>query len=250
MKNKVIALCCTLLAFAAYQDLYAQTADEIIENYLEMIGGREKLAAVQAVKMTAKVKAQGMELPITMYQKAPGKQRMDLTFQGQKITQMCFDGETGWSTNFMTMEAEKWDAEQSMVMKSEMDFPNAFLNYKERGHVLTLEGEETIEGAECYKIKVVKKPLIIDGQEEENISFYFFDKEVFIPIMQREFAKTGQMKGQASETYFSDYQEVEGVYFPYTVSQKMGGQSVFAFSVDTLTVNEEIDDALFAFPGK
>lgn len=248
--KKAFVLCFALLALTGLQGLYAQTAEEIVENYLENIGGREKLAALKSVKMTAKVNAQGMELPITMYQKAPGKQRMDLIFQGQKITQMCFDGEQGWSTNFMTMEAEKWDAEQSLVMQTEMDFPNPFLNYKEKGHTLSLEGEETIEGAECYKIKVVKQPIVIDGQSEENFSFHYFDKESLVPIMQRDFAKVGPMKGQASETYFSDYQEVAGVYFPYSVSQKMNGQSIFAFSVEELTVNEELEDAMFAFPEK
>lgn len=173
---------------------------------------------------------------------------MDMNFQGQELTQMSFDGETGWSTNFMTMKPEKWDAEQSEIMKTEMTFPDVFLNYKDKGYTVNLEGEEEIEGTMCHKVKLTKKPLMVDGKEEENFSYYFFDKETNVTIMQRDFAKVGEMKGQATETFFSDYDEVEGVYFPFTIAQKMNGQAVFSVSVEKAEANVEIDDTKFAFP--
>lgn len=228
----------------------AQTAEEIVESYLETIGGSDQLEAVQAIKTEGKAQAQGMEIPITMYQKAPGKQRMDMVFQGQQVTQMAFDGEQGWSVNFMTMEPEKWDAEQSQIMAAEMDFPDPFLNYEEKGYSLSLEGEETVEGTECYKIKLIKEPLTIDGKEEENFQFHYFDKETNVPIMIESFAKSGPQKGQAVKTYLSDYQEVDGMYFPFSISQKMGDQVVWDMSVVSMKLNTEIDDELFAFPEK
>lgn len=246
--KKIFALLSALLLFTGIQNIAAQTAEEIIESYLETIGGKENLIAIKNAKMTCTGKAQGMELAITMYQKAPGLQRMDMVFQGKEITQMSFDGKEGWSTNFMTMEAEKWDAEQSEIMKSEMDFPDVFLNYNEKEYTLSLEGEETIEGAECFKVKLTKKPVMVDGKEEENFSYYFFDKETFVPIMQKSFAKTGQMKGQATETYLSDYDEVSGVYFAHTISQKLNGQPVFDLTINKIEVNVDMADSFFAFP--
>lgn len=246
--KKTLSLLLALLFLAGFQAIHAQTAEEIIDNYLETIGGKEKLSTVTSMKMTANAKAQGMDLPITMYQKAPGLTRMDMIFQGKEITQMAFNGEEGWSTNFMTMEAEKWDAEQSAIMKSDMDFLNSFLNYTEKGHTIAFEGEEAIEGTGCYKVKLTKTPVVIDGREEENFSYYYFDKESMVPIMQQEYAKTGPMKGQATETYFSDYQEVDGLYFPFSISQKFQGQSVFSLTVEKIELNTPIENALFAFP--
>ena len=246
--KKMLILFSALLFIAGLSTLQAQTAEEIVDNYLEAIGGKEQLSAVSSTKMTAKAKAQGMELPITMYQKPPGMMRMDMVFQGKEVTQMAFNGEEGWSTNFMTMEAEKWDAEQSEVMKSDMDFLNAFLQYSDKGYSVALEGEEEVEGTACFKVKLTKKPVVVDGKEEENFSYYYFDKEAFVPIMQEEYAKSGPMKGQASQTYFSDYQEVEGLYFPFNIAQKFQGQTVFDLTVEKIELNAAVEDGLFNYP--
>lgn len=246
--KKTLILLSALFLLAGLPSIMAQTAEEIVATYLENIGGKENLSAITSLQMTCNAKAQGMDIPIIMYQKAPGLQRMDMTFQGKQITQMAFDGKEGWSTNFMTMEAEKWDAEQSELMKSNMEFLNAFLDYAEKGYTLSLEEGETVEGTDCFNVKLTKKPVMVDGKEEENFSFYFFDKETFVPIMTREYSKTGPMKGQPAETYFSDYQEVNGVYFPFSISQKMNGQTVFALAIEKIDVNTDMDDTMFAFP--
>ncbi len=240
----------TLLLGLSLQ-LQAQEAKEIIDTYLETIGGAEKLEALKTVKIEGKAQAQGMELPITMYQKAPGKQRMDMVFQGQEMTQMAFDGKEGWSVNFMTMEPEKWDAEQSKALAAEMDFPDPFLNYEEKGYTVSLESDSAeVEGTECFKIKLVKKPVTLDGKEHQNFEFHYFDKETNVPIMSESFAKTGPQKGQAIQTYLSDYQEVDGIYFPFSIGQKFNDQPVWDMTVNKMELNVEIDDELFAFPEK
>ena len=56
------------------------------------------------------------------------------------------------------------------------------------------------------------------------------------------------MKGQMSEVKFSDYQEVEGLYFPFSQSQGMVGQDGAAVTINKIVLNPEIDDSVFAFP--
>ena len=113
----------------------------------------------EGVKMVATANAQGMEIPVEIYQMKDGKQMVKINLQGQEITQFAFDGETMWSTNFMTGEAEKSDAETTENMKKVMgDFPNPFYNYADRGYKVELMGKETKEGTETYKIKLTKKP--------------------------------------------------------------------------------------------
>jgi outer membrane lipoprotein-sorting protein len=183
-----------------------------------------------------------------MLQKAPNKQKVTLNFQGKEIVQPAFDGNEGWNTNFMTMKPEKMEAEDSEIMKQESDFPDSFWNYKSKGYSATLEGEETIEGTACHKIKLTKKPVKIDGKEEENFSYYFFDKENGVPVMTRSVGKKGQMKGVVSETLMSDYQEVNGVYLPFTLTQKMNGQVAVTIAIEKVEINANVDDKEFAFP--
>ena len=238
----------TLFLLFTVGSLSAQTAEEVIDNYLEAIGGKDALSKITSMKITGIAKAQGMDFPIVMYQKAPGKQRMDMVFQGQEITQMAFDGETGWGVNFMTMQTEKWGQEESATMKAEMDFPNPFLNYADRGFSVSLEGEETIEGTECFKIKLIKKPVVVEGKEMENFSYHFLDKESFVLIMLQQFIKSGPMKGTTSQTYFSDYDKAGDVYFAHSIVSKVNGQTTASISFSEIEVNPEIEESLFSFP--
>ena len=202
------------------------------------------------MKATASAKVQGMDIPITMISAAPNKTRIDIQFQGKEITQMAFDGETGWTTNFMTMEAEAMEQTQSDILKTQNEFPDAFLNYQDKGYSVSLEGEEEIEGVPCYKVKLTKNPVTIDGKEEEVSTMYYFDKESFVPIMQRDFTLYGPQKGMAVETYMSDYDEVDGLYFAFTVVQRVNGQDVFNVVMDNIELNVDVPDTMFAMPEK
>ncbi|NJN33817.1 MAG: outer membrane lipoprotein-sorting protein [Saprospiraceae bacterium] len=226
----------------------AQTADEIINKYLAQTGGAEKWATLKTLKSTLKIKTQGMDLPATSLSKAPNAQKFSFSFQGKEIVQECFDGKEGWSTNFMTMAAEKMEAEDSENKSQELDFPDPFIDYAKKGYSITLEGEETVEGTVCHKIKLTKKPMKVDGKTEENFAFYFFDKENNVPIMSRSVIKKGQMKGVTSETFMSDYQEVNGLFFPFTIQQKMNGELAASVSVEKIEVNPEVKDGEFAMP--
>ncbi|MBK9150971.1 MAG: outer membrane lipoprotein-sorting protein [Saprospiraceae bacterium] len=233
----------------SFQVVHAQTADEILNKYYENTGGRAAWEKVKSTRSTAKVKTQGMDLNATMVQKAPNKQRVSFTFQGLEFVQPAFDGKTGWQTNFMTMAPEKMEAEDSEILKvSAEDFPDAFLKYKEKGYTLSLDGEETIEGTECFKLKLTKKPIKVDGKEEDNITYYYFEKENYVPIMQKSVMPKGPAKGMTTETYMSDYQEVNGLLFPFTMEQKFAGQTAVTISIEKIEINPEIDDKIFMFP--
>ncbi len=230
------------------QLMFAQTADEIINKYFESTGGRDAWSKITTMRSTAKVKTQGMELPAVMLSK-PMKQKMSFTFQGLVIVQPAFDGTTGWQTNFMSMKAEKMEAEDNAITKDQVgDFPDPFLTYKEKGYTVELQGSEVVEGADCFKIKLTKKPIMIGGKEEENSTVYFIDKENYVPIMAKSVIKNGPAKGKTSESIMSDYQEVNGLMLPFTMQQKFDGQTQATITVEKIEFNVEIDDKEFAFP--
>ena len=222
----------------------AQTADEILNNYLENTGGEAAWNALEGVKMIGSVSSQGMDIPIEMHQMKDGKQLFKINLQGQEMTMMSFDGETMWTTNMMTMLPEKSDTETTQNMKiNNQDFPSPFLNYKEKGYTVEYLGKETKEGTETFKLKLTKKPVMVDGKEEPTVSFYYFETENYVPILVEETMNSGPAKGQMSVSTFSDYQEVDGFYFSFSMSQ--GGQPII---VKEIILNPEVDAALFAFP--
>lgn len=246
---KTVKLLVAIFALAVMAPTQAQTADEILASYFENIGGLEKLKAVKGMKMTAKVNQQGMEIPLEIYQLSDGRQMTVINFQGKEMKQGVFDGETLWSHNFMTMKAEKSDAETTENFKlNSNDFPDSFIDYKDKGYTVELLGKETIDGAETFKIKLVKEPVTVDGKEEEDISFYFFDTENYVPIAMQSEVRMGPQKGMTSEVTMSDYQEVEGLYFPFAMTQGAKGQPGSPITIERIELNPTLDDTAFAFP--
>ncbi len=247
MKLKLILV--SLVAVFALQTTNAQTVDEIIANYLENTGGIDNWKALKGFKMKATVNQQGMDIPITIIQLADGRNYVKIELQGKEICQGVFDGEVLWSHNFMTMKPEKSDNETTENAKRELaDFPNPFLKLKENGYKAELLGKETVEGTECFKIKLTKKTQLIDGQEVDNVEFYFFDTENYVPIVMEKEIKTGQMKGKVSLMTYSDYQEVDGLIFPFSMGQGIKGMGTQAYNIESIELNPKVDDAIFKFP--
>ena len=247
MKTLKLLTLALLIGFAS--SVQAQTADEILANYFENTGGIDNWKKLEGIKMKAKVNQNGMEIPIEMVQLKGGNQMTVINFQGKELKQGVFDGETLWGLNFMTQKAEKSDKEATdNMMLEKNDFPDPFLNYKENNYTVELLGKEDIEGTETFKIKLVKEPISIDGIKEENVSFYFFDAENFVPIVVHSEMKSGQFKGQMSESKLSDYQEVDGMYFPFSMTQGLKGQPGQAITFDEIVLNPEVDPNAFKFP--
>ncbi len=238
-----------LIVIVCSYSINAQTVDEIISNYFENTGGVENWEKIEGIKMNAKVNQGGMEIPIEIVQLKNGKMMTTINFQGQSIKQGVFDGEVLWSTNFMTQKAERSDEETTNMVKNEMNqFPDPFLNYKEKGFTAELMGTETVDGAETFKIKLTTTPNIIEGKEVPSISYYFFDNENFVPIQVQEEIMEGPGKGMISEVKMSDYQEAGGIYMPYSMTQGVKGQPGAPITMDSIEINPTIDDSEFTFP--
>jgi hypothetical protein len=238
------------LGFASIIAVRAQNVDEIITAYSQTIGGKN-WDAVKGMRMTANVEQGGMKIPVEVVTMKDGRMFTKITFMGNTMTMAAFDGEKSWSTNFMTMEPEEGTAETSENSKRSMkEFPNALINYKNLGYSATLLGSEKIDGTDCHKIKLDKKTMLVEGQEVPNVEFYYLDKENNVPVLVESEIKEGEMKGKISQTKFSDYQEICGVFIPYSTSSgiKDGESQVIQF--EKVEINPTVDDKDFKFPKK
>ena len=112
----------------------AQTAEDIIDKYIQNLGGIEKLNSIKSIEMKAKVDYGGMSIPIQMISLRDGRTISKISFQGQEMSQGAYDGTTSWGTNFMTMKPEKNDAETTEnVKRQSSDFMTPMMDYKTKG---------------------------------------------------------------------------------------------------------------------
>lgn len=246
MKRKFIF---SLIAMSFAVFVNAQTADEIIAKYFENTGGLAKWKTFEGTKMIAKVNQGGMEIPLEIIQLKDGRQATKINLQGKNIMQGVYDGKILWSHNFMNMKAEKSDAEATENFKLDIgEFPDPFLTYKERGLKVELLGKETIDGTETFKLKLTKKPIKVDGKETENVVFYYFDAENFVPLMSESEIKSGPQKGQIIQSKMSDYQDAGGIMMPFSLAQGVKGGQSQPLTITKIEVNPKVDAKLFAYP--
>ena len=248
--KKVTILFVAFLTLAAFTDSYAQTAEEIVSTYIENIGGQEEWSKVNSMKATGVGRQQGVDYPFTFTTLKDGKTLINVDLQGQQFTVEAFDGDTQWAMNFQTQKPEASDSETSLNYKNgaKDNMPDAFMNYKEKGYEVELLGEEDFDGTSCYKIKLTKTPMLIDGVEEENIETYYFDKDNFVPIAMEAIVMSGPGKGSKSTTLFTDYQEKNGLYMPYSVITQFNGQNVFEMLMKDVEFNVDVDESIFEMP--
>jgi hypothetical protein len=247
MKTKSLLLALTLTVMSA--SVMAQSVDEIINKLFENTGGKAKWEALKGVQYSAKINQGGMEIPLEIIQMKDGKQCTKISFQGKEIKQGVYDGTTLWSHNFMNMKAEKSDAEATENYKKNIgDFPDPFLDYKARGWKAELVGKESVDGAQAHKIKLTKNPIKVDGVETENVSYYYIDVESGVTVMQESEIKEGPGKGQVQQIKLSDYQEVDGLMFPFTITQGVKGQGGQPVVISAIKLNPTIAESEFKYP--
>lgn len=243
------SLLLTLFLFTVLGATNAQTVDEILAKYYENTGGIDNWKKIQSIKMSAKLNQGGIEIPLTIVRLKDGRQATSFTFQGKELRQNVYDGSVLWSTNFMTMKAEKADAETLEIFKSNLgDFPDEFLNYKSNGYKVEFLGKETIDGTEAFKVKLTKKPITVDGKLTDNITFYYFDAENYVPIMTESEVKVGPNKGIIAQSKMSDYQDVNGYLFPFSLAEGAKGGQMQGITITAIEVNPKVDEASFKFP--
>lgn len=238
----------TLFAVCAVLFVQAQTADEILAKYFQNTGGLAKWKTVKSLKMTGKAPTPQGEFPIVIYSKAPNKSKMILNIQGKEIVAQAYDGETGWALNPFAggTDPVKLDAEQTKELADE-EIEDDFIDYAKKGHVVTLEGKEEIDGVQCYKIKLEKNK---NNDKDDVTEVHYFDAENFVPIMVKNYVRSGPAKGTEIQVFLSDYQEAGGLTMPFFIEQKVNGQSVFKVVIEQIAVNESIEDSVFAYPKK
>ncbi len=225
------------------------TADELIDNYFEQMGGKEAFRNLKGQKMMAEVDAQGMTIPLEIYMMADGKTITKFEVMGMSMSQDAFDGTDAWSVNFMTQKAEKSEAEESENKKRSIgEYPSPLLDYSDKGYSVELMEDAVVDGVDCYKLKVTKTPLLVEGEEVENVEYYYFDKETYVPLQTESEMHTGPEKGGMAITLYSDYQEVDGMYFAFSMTFKTSDSDGQLIELESIELNPEVADDFFAFP--
>ncbi|HTQ79561.1 MAG TPA: hypothetical protein VMM92_06170 [Thermoanaerobaculia bacterium] len=232
------------LALVSAVAVSAQTADEIIEKNIQAKGGREKLKAVQTLRMTGKMEVgPGVQAPVTIEMKRPDKSRIEFIVQGMTGVQ-AVDGNSGWMVMpFMgKTEPEAMAADDLKDIKEQADFEGPLFDYKTKGNQVELLGKVDVEGTPAWKLKVTQK----DG----DITYFYLDADAYLEI-RTEGKRTKRGQELDLETTSGDYKTVDGLVFPFSITVKpKGAPAGQTLTITKIEVNPSVDDSRFAMPKK
>lgn len=251
-----VATCAALFALAALP-VSAQTVDEIVAKHIQARGGYEKLKSIQTIKISRTFATNFSAVKVDYFKKRPNLLRIEQTPKGQPAPiPRAINADAAWDTvqGKVVMRPERVAIEGREL---DADFDGLLVDWKEKGHTVTLDGKESFAGSEAYKLKVKTK----GGSER----FVYIDTTTFMETGQSGRWLTSQMNPKTKEFRymdsvwtFSDFRDVDGVKFPFSVdeerTQYAGPNADIAITTSTAIYTEKIElnvpmaDSLFAAP--
>jgi hypothetical protein len=250
MRIRVLArftTCASLAIALAPSPSFGQTVDEIVARHVAARGGREKLKSIQTVKMTRMVGTGiGSTVRVIVYKKRPQFFRAEqgLAKPGAPLTPRGVTPDEAWDMLQGKVVARPAQA-AAESRDLDGDFDGLLVDWQDKGHAVALEGRETLPSGETYKLKVTLKSGLVRT--------IYLDAKTYL-----ERRHTGVLNLPNNRRFdvtidFDNWRDVEGVKFPYDITEERTGKEPVVTLVtytERIEINVPMDDALFAPPVK
>lgn len=233
MAARSFAVVAGLIAAVSIAISAQTTVDELISKNIAAKGGLEKLKSIQTMKQTSKVNTQGTEATITVYSKRPNLQRQEMKMGGQTITN-GFDGEVSWIINPLAGMNRPIvvTGPQADIIREQAAFDGPLMNYRTRGSRVLLIGLETLGDRKVQHLQVIDR-----AQQTQHL---YLDAETGLEVK-----IVSTLDGRKFEQELSDYREIDGVTFPFSIRMLVDGVQQSQVTVQSVEFNVSIDDAMF-----
>jgi hypothetical protein len=223
--------------------LSAQTADDIIARYFAARGGLAKIKAVQSERVSGTITVgPGTDGPFLVERERPLKMHMEITVAGQTLIRV-YDGKSaGWVYNPFTPNpaVQAMSAEDLRSILNEADFDGPFVDYATKGNKIEYAGKEEVEGKPAHKLKLTDK--------SGEVGYFYFDVATFLILKWEGTHKVGD-KDVASESFFREFREVNGLKYPFLIeSDSPGTDLTQKIMAEKIEVNIPIDKSRFSKP--
>ena len=212
---------------------FAQTAEEVVNNYVKAIGGKEAISKLKDVTMNLSGEVQGASLEIIIQKKSPTKflQAVNVVGMGE-VQKQVYDGTKVRSSGMQGSEDITDPEKVKAVALQAYTIPEA--EYTALGAKLSYIGKEKINNADAHKIEVTIGSVKMTE---------FYDVASNLKVRQV-ITLDSPMGAQTITTDFADYKDVSGVKMPYKLSQDIG-MAQLELKVEKIEVNKNLADTLF-----
>ena len=206
------------------------SAEDVINEYLEAIGGKDALAEVTSIEIKATSNIQGTVLEMYSIKNNQNQSLMEMSAMGMTIAKTVFNKFQGFNeVNGQRIPLTEVELEQAIInsaLFSELNFDFSLVE---------LVGTSDVEGEKAYEIKVTDNKSI----------FYSVDTGLKLKEVESQEVEGNLIVG---ETYYREYEEVEGILLPKVINQVSAAIPIpggITFKTTSIKLNVETNDSDF-----
>lgn len=142
----------------------SMTAEKVLENYIRVIGGKEKLKSVRTMKMVSESEMQGQKITMEMLVDKENRRALQLVkMGGQELSHILITSDKAVVTA-QGQERTMTDEQFARYKPVLYIFPELY--YNELGYTAELDGVKNVEGEKAYK-------LVITGEDGTKTTDYY-----------------------------------------------------------------------------
>lgn len=189
-------------------------AQQLVDRYVQAIGGRDAIARLQARHETTEVSmpAMGMTMTVESYAARPNKQVTRMEMSGVQIAQ-GYNGEVAWASDPMRGPRLLTGAELAQVQ--DLSPFDLVLDYGHAFKQMETIGQKTVNGQPCWNVRMTA--------ERGTVMEVCFDKATGLVTASHGVRHT-EMGDVPVDATFSDYKEFDGVKVPTVSNVDQAGQ--------------------------
>jgi hypothetical protein len=210
------------------------SADDVIEKYLESIGGRELIESIIDRTTIMGGETMGKSLRIVVQQKAPSMLRQEIT-AGTIKQAIIFDGKQGVMIMGDQQTALGGNELDKLKLEAQMNF---LLNPKEYGVKPELIGMEIIDSVQCYNVSM--------NLEDSTNWNQYYEVKTGLKVKEIKGVKTPQGIFE-QESLYEDYRKVGEFKYPFKITQTLGAQTI-ELNIEKIEINTGLQEVLFKIP--
>jgi zinc protease len=206
------------------------TAAEVINDYIDALGGKAKLNGVKSMYTAMKTNVMGQDATLETYQMAPDKFAMKVNMMGMTVQEQKYNGVKASVGQMGKNQILTEGSELAEIKKQAILFEQ--LRYNTTGYKMELKGIENVEGSNCYKL------VVTDPMEKQTTEFY----DVKSGLLMRTVSASEKMTMTID---YKDYKSVDGIMIPHTSSISGVMPTALVMEATNVAINKEISPDTF-----
>ena len=206
------------------------SAEDVIDDYIKAIGGKDALSEVTSIEIKATSNIQGTVLEMYSIKNNQNQSLMEMSAMGMTIAKTVFNKYQGYNeVNGQRIPLTEVELEQAIInsaLFSELNFDFSLVQ---------LVGTSDVDGEKAYEIKVTDNKSV----------FYSVDTGLKLKEVESQEVEGNLIVG---ETYFKEYEDVEGILLPKEINQVSASIPIpggITFKATSIKLNVETNESDF-----